>query len=158
MGIFRDREEDGQSIVHVVRGTGSLGKLLADAILAYRERTSVIQQQSVEIGLIGSRLETIHGLIFELKGTLETMSSNIDRIEKEAADAAENVGLVRTAVEGLKALVADLTAQVAQGQLDQARLDAAAATLEKADEDIDAIVLPAPTPEPEPTPEPAPEG
>lgn len=83
------------------------------------------------------------------------MSSNIDRIEKEAADAAENVGLVRTAIEELKAAsdamkteIADLKAQVAQGQLDQARLDAAAATFEKADDDIDAIVLPGTPPAP----------
>lgn len=83
---------------------------------------------------------------------VDTMSSNIDRIEKEAADAAENVGLVRTALEtlnttvtDLKGVVADLQAQVEKGQVDQARLDAAASTLEKADEDLDALVLP-PTP------------
>lgn len=91
---------------------------------------------------------------------VDNMSSNLDRIEKEAADAAENVGLVRTAIEELKsasaamqAEIAALKEQVAQGQLDQARLDAAAATFEKADDDIDAIVLPG-----TPTPEPAPEG
>jgi chromosome segregation ATPase len=77
------------------------------------------------------------------------MSSNIDRIEKEAADAAENVGLVRTAIEELKtasdamkAEIASLKEEVAKGQVDQARLDAAAAAFEKADDDIDAIVLP----------------
>lgn len=98
--------------------------------------------------------------INNLSRKVDVMSSNIDRIEKEAADAAENVGLIRTAVEDLraasdamKAEIADLKAQVAQGQLDQARLDAAAATFEKADDDIDAIVLPG-TPPVEPTPEP----
>lgn len=92
--------------------------------------------------------------INNLSRKVDTMSSNIDRIEKEAADAAENVNLVRTAIEDLKAAsdamkteIADLKEQVAQGQVDQARLDAAAAAFEKADDDIDAIVLPgAPTP------------
>lgn len=95
--------------------------------------------------------------INNLDGKVNIMSSNIDRIEKEAADAAENVGLVRTAVEdlktvvsGLKTEVADLRTQVEQGQLDQARLDAAASMLEKADEDIDAIVLPPPPVQPAP--------
>jgi methyl-accepting chemotaxis protein len=89
--------------------------------------------------------------INNLIGKVDTMSSNIDRIEKEAADAAENVGLVRTAIEDLKsasaamqAEIASLKDQVAKGQVDQARLDAAAATFEKADDDIDAIVLPTP--------------
>lgn len=98
---------------------------------------------------------TSHGLIFEINGKVDTMSSNIDRIEKEAADAAENVGLIRTAVDDLKsasaamqAEIASLKEQVAQGQVDQARLDAAAATFEKADEDIDAIVLPGTPPAP----------
>lgn len=77
------------------------------------------------------------------------MSTNIERIEKEAADAAENVELVKTALEtlnttvtDLKGVVADLQAQLAQGQLDQARLDAAASALEKADNDMDALVMP----------------
>lgn len=87
--------------------------------------------------------------IQNLERKVDKMSSNIDRIEKEAADAAENVNLVRTAVEELRttsaAMQAEITAlkeQVAQGQVDQARLDAAAAIFEKADDDLDAIVLP----------------
>jgi chromosome segregation ATPase len=87
--------------------------------------------------------------INNLNGKVDIMSSNIDRIEKEAADAAENVGLIRTAVEDLRttsaamqAEIAALKEQVAQGQVDQARLDAAAAIFEKADDDIDALVLP----------------
>ena len=94
--------------------------------------------------------------INNLDRKVDHMSSNIDRIEKEAADAAENVGLVRTAVEELKtasaamqAEIASLKEQVAKGQVDQARLDAAAATFEKADDDIDAIVLPGTPPSPE---------
>lgn len=97
--------------------------------------------------------------INNLDRKVDKMSSNLDRIEKEAADAAENVGLIRTAVEELNAAstamkdeIVALKEQVAKGQLDQARLDAAAAVFEKADEDIDAIVLP-PTPASEPTPE-----
>lgn len=96
-------------------------------------------------------------VINNLDRKVDIMSSNIDRIEKEAADAAENVGLVRVAVEDLKAVqaamkdeIAALKEQVAQGQLDQARLDAAAAIFEKADEDTDAIVLPTPPPPVEP--------
>jgi len=105
-----------------------------------------------------NRLNTIHEAINKLDRKVDQMSSNIDRIEKEAADAAENVNLVRAAVEDLKAAsaamqaeIASLKEQVAQGQVDQARLDAAAATFEKADDDIDAIVLPG-------TPPPSPEG
>lgn len=93
--------------------------------------------------------------INNLSRKVDVMSSNIDRIEKEAADAAENVGLVRTAIEELKSAsaamqeeIASLKDQVVKGQLDQARLDAAAAMFEKADEDIDAIVLPGTPTEP----------
>lgn len=95
--------------------------------------------------------------INNLDRKVDTMSSNIDRIEKEAADMAENVGLVRTAIDELKKVQEDMKAeitslkeQVAQGQLDQARLDAAAATLEQADTDLDAIVLPPAPPVEEP--------
>lgn len=97
--------------------------------------------------------------INNLDRKVDTMSSNIDRIEKEAADMAENVGLIRTAIdevkatsEAMKAEIAALKDQVAQGQLNEARLDAAAAVFEKADDDIDAIVLPS-TPPVEPAPE-----
>lgn len=107
----------------------------------------------------GVQLSQVLIAINNLDRKVDKMSSNLDRIEKEAADAAENVGLIRTAVEELNAAstamkdeIAALKEQVAKGQLDQARLDAAAAVFEKADEDIDAIVL-SPTPAPEPTPE-----
>lgn len=98
--------------------------------------------------------------INNLDRKVDKMSSNLDRIEKEAADMAENVGLIRTAVEDLKAVetamkdeIAALKEQVAKGQLDQARLDAAAAVFEKADDDIDAIVLPTTPPPVDPAPE-----
>jgi ABC-type transporter Mla subunit MlaD len=118
--------------------------------------------QIPDLGFINSKLDLILGLLEGENGAIpainnldrkvDTMSSNIDRIEKEAADAAENVGLVKTALDtlnstvaDLKTMVADLQDQVAKGQVDQARLDAAASTLEKADDDLDALVLP-PTP------------
>lgn len=122
-------------------------------LMLMKEEVSIIHKLVADSagGADGSVLTAIENL----NGKVDTMSSNIDRIEKEAADAAENVGLVRTAIEDLKAAsdamkaeIADLKAQVAQGQLDQARLDAAAATFEKADDDIDAIVLPG-TPAPD---------
>jgi len=131
---------------HRIETEGSLYKLLTDWLEAYRERTKLWSNESV--------LQSIN----DLSRKVDLMSSNLDRIEKEAADAAENVGLVRTAMEKLQATseamqaeIASLKEQVAQGQLDQARLDAAAATFEKADDDIDAIVLPG-------TPPPSPEG
>ena len=172
------------NVIHRIEKEGTFFYILNAFLGAYNRRTDVIARQAsggdtqkldailknqttitdmlsplggvpATIGLIDKRSTTIHGLIFDLKGILETMSSNIDRIEKEAADAAENVGLVRTAVEELKATseamkteIAALKEQVAKGQLDQARLDAAASVFEKADEDIDAIVLPG-TPAPE---------
>ncbi|HEX7333427.1 MAG TPA: hypothetical protein VF290_18125 [Pyrinomonadaceae bacterium] len=147
--------------IHEIRKIGNLYFLINAFIGAYNRRTDVLAQggnsQFPDLQMMAARLETIHSLIFELNRKVETMSSNIDRIEKEAADAAENVGLVRAALETLnttvtelKSTVADLKQQVAQGQLDQARLDAAAAALEKADEDMDALVLP-PAPPTEPT-------
>lgn len=148
MGLF-DRRHDGPStrLILEVPLNGNLDQLLRLLIKALQSR-----------GGGGDSSEVLNA-INTLSRKVDTMSSNIDRIEKEAADMAENVGLVRTAIEelktaqdGLKTLVADLQAQIAQGQLDQARLDAAAATLEKADEDIDAIVLP-PAPPVEPQPE-----
>ena len=139
--------------IHEIRKGGNLFYLLNAFIGAYNRRTDVMAQsgdsQFPDLTLIAARLETIHGLVFNLDRKVDTMSSNIDRIEKEAADAAENVNLVRTAVEELRTVagemkteIAALKEQVAQGQLDQARLDAAASTFEKADDDIDAVILP----------------
>ena len=74
-----------------------------------------------------------------IKEKLHIMSSNLDRIEAAAAKLAEDVGNVLRAIDALKAIVADLQAQVAAGQLDQARLAEAAAKLEGVDSDLDAI-------------------
>lgn len=130
--------------IHEIRKNGNLYFLLNAFIGAYNRRTDAM-------GTGGN--EAVLTAINNLSRKVDQMSSNLDRIEKEAADAAENVGLIRTAVEDLRAASADMKAeiaslkeQVAQGQLDQARLDAAAATFEKADDDIDAIVLPAAPP------------
>lgn len=120
----------------------------------------VLDQRLIDIQ---GKLKTLRGKVdvqFDnLSRKVDIMSSNIERIEKEAADAAENVKLVKAAqdglgeiITGLKNEIADLKNQIAQGQLDQARLDAAATMLEKADDDIDALVLP-PAPQPEPAPE-----
>lgn len=102
-----------------------------------------------DLAFVPQRLEIVHGLLFELNRKVDTMSSNLDRIEREAADAAANVEMVKTALDGLrtvseqmKAEIASLKEQVERGQLDQARLDAAAAKFEKADDDLDALVLP----------------
>lgn len=136
---------------HRVEVDSPLHKFLLDCLAAYEDRTEK-----------WSNISVLHA-IDQLDRKVDTMSSNLDRIEKEAADAAANVELVRTAMEGLKAVseemkteIAALKEQVAKGQIDNERLAAAAATFEKADEDIDAIVMP-PAPEPEPTPEPTPE-
>lgn len=154
--VKHDLTEDTQDFIERVFGP----QLRLDLIL--KNQATIIDMLRplgpVPADLLFAKEEgsTSHGLIFEINGKVDTMSSNIERIEKEAADMAENVGMVRTAVENLKAaqedlktLVADLQAQVAQGQLDQARLDAAAASLEKSDDDLDAIVLP-PAPPVEP--------
>lgn len=133
--------------IHEVDPGGTIFFLLNALIGAYNRRTDVMARQN------GGDSSQVLNAINNLDRKVTTMSSNIDRIEKEAADAAENVGLVRTAMEELKSASAAMQAeikslkeQVAQGQVDQARLDAAAATFEKADDDIDAIVLPgAPT-------------
>lgn len=134
---LRSIKHDGPSsrVIHEVPLNGNLDQVLRLLVGALK-------------GGNGGNAEVLTA-INNLSRKVDIMSSNIDRIEKEAADAAENVGLVRTALEtmsttvtDLKAMVADLQAQVAQGQVDQARLDAAASTLEKADDDLDALVLP----------------
>lgn len=126
--------------IHEIRKGGNLFFLINAFIGAYNRRTD---KQS------GADNSEVLQAINNLSRKVDIMSSNIDRIEKEAADAAENVGLVRAAIEKLTAVseamqaeIAALKEQVAQGQIDQARLDAAAATFEKADDDIDALVLP----------------
>lgn len=161
-----------KSIIEFVKRVFMGDKRIPPVIIGGK-RTSTITRHELELGedtrrfldhlfksdtSTGQKLDAILTAINNLDGKVNTMSSNIDRIEKEAADAAENVGLVRAAVDGLNTIISDLKTevaalkeQVAQGQLDQARLDAAATTLEKADDDIDAIVLPG-------TPAPAPEG
>src|SRR5215217_6837977 len=131
----------------------SLGAI--NATLAHIERTLFDGLKAISRGGNSTDNSQVLNAINNLDRKVTTMSSNIDRIEKEAADAAENVGLVRTAMEELKSASAAMQAeikslkeQVAQGQVDQARLDAAAATFEKADDDIDAIVLPGAPAEP----------
>ena len=135
-------------MVHDVEETSKLYYLLNAFIGAYNRRTDALK------GGNGGNNSEVLTAINNLSRKVDTMSSNIDRIEKEAADAAENVKLVKAALDSLgttvtdlKTLVSDLQAQIAQGQLDQARLDAAASTLEKADDDLDALVLPAAPPE-----------
>lgn len=150
--------ETEQTITFRVPDNGNLNRLITGLTSAINAHAAAISkladvqansQFPPDLAFVPQRLETVHGLIFELHRKVDTMSSNLDRIEKEAADAAANVELVRTALEGLrtvseqmKAEIASLKQQVEQGQLDQARLDAAAAKFEKADDDLDALVLP----------------
>lgn len=144
---WRGKERRRHNVVYVAvthelsEGTQSLIEQLIEAVQDHGNNSQVLTA------------------INNLDRKVDKMSSNLDRIEKEAADAAENVNLVKTALEELKtiseAMQAEITGlkeQIAQGQLDQARLDAAAAVFEKADDDMDALVSPSPTPEPEPTP------
>lgn len=119
------REPDSSTLYLAIREGGTLDKRL-------REITAALNGPN-------SNNSEVLTAINNLDRKVSTMSSNIDRIEKEAADLAEDVTAVRTAVDDLRTLVTDLQAQVAQGQLDQARLDAAAAALEKVDDDLDAI-------------------
>lgn len=133
-----------ERVVHDIEEQGKLYFLLNALIGAYNRRTDVLAKGTGN----GNNSEVLTA-INNLNRKVDAMSSNIDRIEKEAADAAENVGLVKTALDtlnttvaDLKAVVADLQTQVAQGQVDQARLDAAASALEKADDDLDALVMP----------------
>ena len=143
--------------VHEVYDESNLDALLGGFVGAINRLADAIAKPGTSLaealtrGGSGNNAEVLTA-INNLSRKVDTMSSNIDRIEKEAADMAENVGLIRTAVETLNATseamkteIASLKDQVAQGQLDQARLDAAASVFEKADDDIDAIVLsPAP--------------
>lgn len=98
-----------------------------------------IRQNARRYDLIISLLTDQAQAVKNLIRKVDVMSSNIDRIEKEAADLAEDVPVVKQALEDLKTLVSDLKDQVAKGQMDQARLDAAASKLEKVDDDLDAL-------------------
>jgi len=124
--------------------SGNLYFLLNALIGAYNRRTDVLARDGAD----GSEVLTA---INNLSRKVDTMSSNIDRIEKEAADLAEDVTIIKAAQGELKALVADLKAQVAQGQIDQARLDAAATKLEQVDDDLDALTTSDTGGEPPPT-------
>ena len=135
----------GDRIIHAIERESSLWKLLVEFLAAYKGRTEAWAGTSDNSEVLTA--------INNLSRKVDQMSSNIDRIEKEAADLTDDVAQVRTAIDGLsatisdlKTTVADLQAQVSQGQLDQARLDAAAAKLEKADDDLDAITLPSTEP------------
>lgn len=149
------RVPDGSNLATLIAGLTEAINAHASAIFKLAE-TRTNAELSPDLAFLPQRLEIIHGLLFELDRKVDTMSSNIDRIEKEAADAAENVQLVRaafdslnTTITDLKGVVEDLKAQLAQGGLDQARLAAAAAALEKADEEMDALTLPPPPATPE---------
>lgn len=122
-------------------------KWLKDALV--RHLVEEVRRNAERYAIIISELQALNRSLKTLERKVNVMSSNIDRIEKEAQDAAENVELVRTALDALnttvtdlKGVIEDLKAQLTQGQLDQARLDAAAAALEKADDDLDALVMP----------------
>lgn len=106
--------------------------------LELSETTKCLLEQL--IGALGN--ERVLLAINNLDRKVTIMSSNIDRIEKEAADLAADVPVIKQALADLTTLVADLKAQIAQGQIDQARLDAAAATLEKVDDDLDSLTAP----------------
>lgn len=122
--------------IHEIRKAGNLYFLVNPLIGAYNRRTDVLAK------LNGGDNSQILIAINNLDRKVDKMSSNIDRIEKEAADLAEDVPVIKQALEDLKTLVSDLKSQVAQSQLDQARLDVAAATLEKVDDDLDALTAP----------------
>lgn len=123
-------------IVHAVERESTLWKLVNGFLEAYNRRTDAEAKQN------GGDNSQVLNAINNLDRKVDEMSTNIDRIEKEAADLAEDVPVIKQALEDLKTLVSDLKSQVAQGQLDQARLDAAAAALEKVDDDLDAITAP----------------
>jgi archaellum component FlaC len=133
---------------------------LKQQFLAVNQKLDGMVEQFPNLMLMKEEVSIIHKLVAagvkdtdgsvltavnNLSGKVETMSSNIDRIEKEAADLTEDAGIIKQALTDLKTLVADLQTQVKQGQLDQARLDAAATSLEKVDDDLDSMTAtPAP--------------
>lgn len=149
--LGKNAREFLEGLVRPPIGETSIGQKLDALIDMQRAQAHV----PAELALAKEELSIVHELINNLNGKVETMSTHIERIEKEASDLAENVTQVRDAIDGLKAsqnelktLVADLQAQLAQNQLDQERLAAAASKLEKVDEDLDAITLPGTSPEP----------
>lgn len=100
------------------------------------------------IGAIG-KTGILLTAIQNLERKVNTMSDAIDRIEREAQDLADNVPVIKQAIADLKTVIKDLQDQIAQGQLDQARLEAAATKLEQVDSDTDAIFAPETPAEPQ---------
>lgn len=71
------------------------------------------------------------------------MALDLSGLNAAVAAIAEDVTAVATVVADLKALIAELQGQLAQGVLDQAAVDSAAAALAQADVALDAVTAPA---------------
>lgn len=80
-----------------------------------------------------------------IRQEIRAMSNAVDRVEAGTTKLVEDAGNVQRVVADLKTVVSDLQAQIAAGQLDQDRLNAAAAKLEQADTDLDAVAPDVPT-------------
>lgn len=94
MKMFRDKGDDGKSFIHGIRHNGSLWQLLYDFLQAYKDRTEALkatpptgetstaqkldaiiasqEQFGIRLGLLETRAENIHGLVFDLVTSLTT--------------------------------------------------------------------------------------
>lgn len=126
MGLWGER---GEGVVHKVENQSTLWKLLDRAIKAYEARTQVLQQQSVEIGLISNRLELIHGIVFELQ-------QFNGKVERFMATQEERLQVIATKIDEV---LADLAALKANNPQIEDEISAIEAKL--------SITKPEPTPE-----------
>lgn len=107
--MFRNRGEERDSTIHGIRHGGSLWELILDFILAYRERTQILQQQSVELGLIGSRLENVHAAVFELQqfnrkveGFMSTQEERLRAVQSQLTSVADGINTLQQQLADLK--------------------------------------------------------
>jgi len=91
--------------------------------------------------------------IGELMGAIEDLTAAADRVTTEAGETKTLIEQLRAAQDVFAASIAALTEQVAQGQIDQAVVQAVVDQLQAANDSLDADNAPA---EPAPVPDPAP--
>ena len=70
------------------------------------------------------------------------MSNSIDALNAAVQAVADDVAAVRAAINALRGVVQTLSDQLAANALDQAAIDAATASLNQVDADLDAAVAP----------------
>lgn len=136
--------------IHEIRKNGNIFFLINAFIGAYNRRTDVLAQsgnsQFPDLTLIAARLETVHGLVFDLNR----------KVDEFMATQEERLRGVKTKLDAIQSGVDKIQQQLADLKANNPELDDEISAIEATAAAIDTDVNPV-TPEPEPTPtEPAP--